>query len=127
MLPTSYQVIWPLGSEEAKTRFFKMTAITDRNDFSYLLSTSLPDASYQVSSQLAFGSEEEAKNKSNGGHLGFLIGIILDIFDLKVTPMPLTKFRVNRPRAVGGVGFLKQIVDVERQTTWRTTGIGRSK
>ena len=63
MLPTSYHVNWPLGSEEAKIRFFKMTAITDWNDFSYLLSTSLPDASYQVSSQLAFGSEEKQKKK----------------------------------------------------------------
>ena len=44
---------------------------------------------------LPFGSEGETKldfqNGSHGGHLGFLIGTILAIFDLQVTPM----LRVN--------------------------------
>ena len=39
------------------------------------------------------------------GHLGFPIGTILAIFDLQVTPMLPTKYRVNWPRGVGGVGF----------------------
>ena len=33
----------------------------------------------------------------NGGQLGFTIGTILAIFDLRVTPMLPTKFRVNWP------------------------------
>ena len=41
----------------------------------------------------------------DGGHLGFPIGMILAIFDLQVTPMLPTKFLLNRPRGVGGVGF----------------------
>ena len=32
------------------------------------------------------------------GHLGFSIGLILAIFDLQVTPMLPTKFKVNKPR-----------------------------
>ena len=32
-----------------------------------------------------------------GSHLGFPIETILAIFDLQVTPFPLTKFRVNWP------------------------------
>ena len=40
-----------------------------------------------------------------GGHLGFPIETILAIFDLQVTPMLPTKYRVNWPRGVGGVGF----------------------
>ena len=36
-----------------------------------------------------------------GGHLGFLIGMILAIFDLPVTPMLSTKFRVNWPFGSG--------------------------
>ena len=39
------------------------------------------------------------------GHLGFPIGTILAIFDVQVTPMFPTKFRVHWPRGVGGVGF----------------------
>ena len=42
---------------------------------------------------------------SHGGHLGFPIGTILAIFDLQVTPMLPTKYQVNWPRGVGGVGF----------------------
>ena len=41
----------------------------------------------------------------HGGHLGFPIGTILAIFDLQVTPMLPTKYQVNWPRGVGGVGF----------------------
>ena len=33
----------------------------------------------------------------HGGHLGFLIGTILAIFDIQVTPMHSTKFQVNWP------------------------------
>ena len=41
----------------------------------------------------------------DGGHLGFPIRTILAIFDLQVTPMLPTKYQVNWPRGVGGVGF----------------------
>ena len=57
ILPTKFGVNWPFGSgEEAKNRFsrwrpWRPTWIFDRNDFSFFfLSTSHPDASYQVSS-----------------------------------------------------------------------------
>ena len=51
-------------------------------------------------------SSGEAKNKfSDGSHLGFPIGTILAIFDLLVTPMLPTKYRVNWPKGVGGIGF----------------------
>ena len=56
-------------------------------------------------------SVQEKKRKidfqdgGHGGHLGFPIGIILAIFDLQVTLMLPTKYRVNWPRGVGGVGF----------------------
>ena len=36
-----------------------------------------------------------------GGHLGFLIGMILVIFNLQVTPMLPTEFRVNWPFGSG--------------------------
>ena len=45
------------------------------------------------------------QNGGHGGHLGFPIGTILAIFVLQVTPMFPTKYRVNWPRGVGGVGF----------------------
>ena len=48
MLPKKFGVNWPFGSgEEAKNRFSKWQPswISDRQDFSYFLSTSHPDAS----------------------------------------------------------------------------------
>ena len=60
MLPTKFQVNWPLGSgEEAKNRISRWPPrqppwISDWNHFSYFLSTSHHDVSYQVSNQLAF-------------------------------------------------------------------------
>ena len=66
---------------------------------------------------------QEKKRKINfqdgrhNGHRGFPIGTILLIVDLQVTPMLYTKFRVNWPRGVGGVGFnLKQTVDGARRS-----------
>ena len=54
------------------------------------------------------GLSVQKKRKTDfqdGGHLGFPIRKILAIFDLQVMPMLPTKFRVNWPRGVGGVGF----------------------
>ena len=53
-------------------------------------------------------SVQERKRKidfQDGGHLGFPIGTILAIFYLQVTPLLHTKYQVNWPRGVGGVGF----------------------
>ena len=58
----SYQVriSWPFRSGEEyrntflRKRLWSPSWISDRNDFSYFISTSHPDTSYQVSSQLAF-------------------------------------------------------------------------
>ena len=51
MLPTKFEVSWPFSSgEEANNRFSRWPKrgpswISDRNDFSYFLSTSYPNAS----------------------------------------------------------------------------------
>ena len=37
----------------------------------------------------------------NGGNLGFIIGMILTIFDVHVTPILPTKFHVNWPFGSG--------------------------
>ena len=49
--------------------------------------------------------EKHKINFQDGGHLGFPIGTILAMFDLQVTQMLLTKYRVNWPRGVERVGF----------------------
>ena len=106
MLPTKFRVNWLLGlGEEANNRFsrwppWRPSWSYDWHDFSYFWSTSHLDASYQVLSQLAFQKVQEKKRKidfqngSHGGHLGFLIWMILDIFDLQVALMLPTKFGV---------------------------------
>ena len=61
ILPSKFGVNWPFSSgEEVKNRFsrwlpWRPSWISDQRDFSYFLSTGHPDASYQVSSQLAQG------------------------------------------------------------------------
>ena len=65
MLPTKFrQLAFWFGRRNEK-QIFKMRpfCISDRNYFSHFWSTSHPDASYQVSSLLAFCSGEEAKNR----------------------------------------------------------------
>ena len=47
----------------------------------------------------------DLQDGSHGGHLGYLMQRILAIFNLQVAPMLPTKFRVNWPRGVGGLGF----------------------
>ena len=62
----------------------------------YFKSASHPNAPYQVSSKLAFRLGEEAEiDFQDGGLLGSPIAMILALFDLQVTPMLPTKFRVN--------------------------------
>ena len=84
---TKFRVNWPFGSgEEAKNRFSRWPPwlpswISDQNNFSYLCSTSHPDASYQVLRQLAL--KFRRRSKKIGGHLGFPTGTILAIFDLE--------------------------------------------
>ena len=72
ILPTMFQVNCPFGSgEEAKNRFSRWRPqqpswISVQNDFSYFLSTSHPNASYQISKfrvSWHFDSGEEAKNR----------------------------------------------------------------
>ena len=59
MLPTKFHDNWPFLSEEVENRFsrwwpWRPSSISNWNDFSYFCSTRHLDASYQVSSQLAF-------------------------------------------------------------------------
>ena len=102
MLPTKFRVNWPFSSgEEAKNRFLRWLPwrpswISDWHDFSYFLSTSHPNVSYQVW-RIVFSVQEKKLNidfqdSGHGGHLGFLIRTILAIFDLQVTLMLPTKF-----------------------------------
>ena len=102
MLPTKFRVNWHLGfGEEAKNKFSRWMPlwpswIFDLHDFNYFWSTSHPNASYQVSNQLAFPCRRNEKiDFQEGGHLGFPIGTILAFFDLQVTLLLPTKFRVN--------------------------------
>ena len=86
MIPTKFQVHWPVCSgEEAKIDFQECShggnlsfPIVTILAFSF---TSYPE-SYQVS--MPFGSGEKRKTDfqdgGHGGHLGFLIGTILAIF-----------------------------------------------
>ena len=66
MLPIKCQVNQPFGSgEEAKNTFSRRwpSWISHHNNFSYFLSTSHPDASYQVWCLLAFQFRERSQNR----------------------------------------------------------------
>ena len=59
ILPTKFKVNKPFDSGEAKNRFsrwppWQTSWISNPKDFSYFCPISQPDASYQVSNQLAF-------------------------------------------------------------------------
>ena len=113
MPPTKFRVNWLLGlGVEAKNRFsrWRPSWISGRHDFSCFWSTSHPDASLQVWSQLAFRFRRSSKkidfqdgrlDGHHGGHLGFLIGTILATFDLQVTLMLPSKFGINWPFSSG--------------------------
>ena len=45
---------------------------------------------------MAFQRKIDIQDGCHGGHLGFLIGMILAIFDLQVTLMLPTYFKVNK-------------------------------
>ena len=66
MLPTKFRVNWPFSSgEEAKNRFSRWLPwwpswISDWHDFSYFCSTSHPNVSHEVWSQLAFRSRRRS-------------------------------------------------------------------
>ena len=94
MLPTKFQVNWSFGSGgEAKntlTRWpqWRPAWISAGNNFTYFWSTSHPDASYSVKSIGLSVQEKKRKihfqDGRHGGHLWFLIRMILAIFDLQV-------------------------------------------
>ena len=101
MIPTKFQINWSIGK---KINFqdgfhgghlgFPIGTILAIFDLRH------PNASFQVSSQLAFVFRKRSEKKHfqdghHGGHLGYPIGRILAIFDLQVTPMLPTMFRVN--------------------------------
>ena len=67
MLPGKFHVNWSFDSgEEAKNRFSRWPSwISDQNAFSFFRPPSYPDASYQVSSQLAFWFRRSKKNTCN--------------------------------------------------------------
>ena len=110
MLPTTFPVIWSFDSgEEGKNRFSRwrpfghlgfpiemILAIFDLQVTpTYPTKTSDPDASYPVSSRLAFLFRR--RSEKYDGHLGFPMRMSLAISDLPLTPMLPTKFQVNLP------------------------------
>ena len=108
MLPTKFRVKWPFSSEEeAKNRLsrwppWQPSWISHQNDFSYFWSTShLPSFESIGPSVQDKKRKIKFQNGCHGGHLGFLIGVILAIFDLQVIPMLPTKFKVNKPFSSG--------------------------
>ena len=93
MLPTKFQVNWLLGLGEEEKKYFQDGHQGGHHGFpismvlAFFRSTSHPDASYQVWSQLAFRLRRKNwkinfKDGGHGGYLGFRIGTILATFDL---------------------------------------------
>ena len=103
MLPSKFGVNWPFGSgEKAKNRFSRWPPW--RPSW-ILIGTILAILPSLESIGLSVREKKRKLVFQDGGHLGFPIGMILAIFVLQVTPMLPTKYQVNWPRGVGGVGF----------------------
>ena len=100
MLLRKFGVNWPFSSgKEAKNRFSRwlpLLFLIYKSPRCFLASLESIGLSVQEKRKIDF---------QDGGHLEFPIGMILAIFDLQVTLMLPTKYRVNWPRGVGGVGF----------------------
>ena len=106
MLSTELQVSWPFGSgKEAKNRFLRwpprrQSWISDRIEFNYSSSTSHPDASYQVSSQLAFRFRRRNekyiyKMATMAAIFNFRSERFYLVLIYKSSPLLPTKFQVN--------------------------------
>ena len=109
MFPTMFGVNWLLGlGEEAKNRFSRWLPwwpswISDRHNFSHFLIYKSPRC-FLASLESIGLLVQEKKRKidfQDGGHPGFLIGMILAIFDLQVTLILPSKFGVNWPFSSG--------------------------
>ena len=106
MLPTKFRVNWPFSSgEEAKNRFSRWLPwwpswTSDWHDFSYFFIYKSPQCLLWSLESIGLSVQEKKLNidfqdGGHGGHLGFLIRTILAIFDIQVTLMLPTKFRVK--------------------------------
>ena len=106
MLPTKFQVNWPLCSgEEAKNRFsrwqpWQPSWISNRNDFSNFFIYKSPRCFLPSFKSIGLSVQEKKRkvhfqDGGHGSHLEFPIGMILAVFDLQVAPMLATKFHVN--------------------------------
>ena len=106
MFPTKFRVSWPFRSgEEAKKWIFKMAimaAVLDFRSERFWLCLIYKSPRWFLPSFEPAGllvQEKKRKidfqNGRHGGHLVLPIGTILAIFDLQVTLMFLTKFRVH--------------------------------
>ena len=82
MLPTKFRVNWPFSS--ARLAQFKLFFIY-KSPQCESIGLSVQEKKLNIDFQ----------DGGHGGHLGFLIGTILAIFDLQVTLMLPTKFRVK--------------------------------
>ena len=106
MLPTKFQVIWLLGfGEEAKKKDFH-----HGGHVGFQISTILVIYIYTSSrcflpslesTGLSAQEMKRIRDFQDSHHLRFPIGTILAIFDLQVTTMLPSKFRVNWPFGSG--------------------------
>ena len=110
MLPSKFGVNWPFGSGEAKNRLsrwlpWRPSLISDRHDFELFLIYKSPRCFLASLESTGFLFQEKKRKIDFSSWQPSWIGRILAIFDLQVTPMLPTKYQVNWPRGVGGVGF----------------------
>ena len=116
---TSYQVWVNLpfcSGKEIQNRFsrwqlWKPSSNSNQNDFGFFffiykwLWYFLPSFESTDRSVQAQKFKIDFQDGGSGGQLGLLIRTILAIFDLLVIPILPTKFWVNWPKGVGGVGI----------------------
>ena len=111
LLPTKFHVSWPPVQEKKRKIVFEDALHSGHLGFPIgkilaILIYKSPRCFLPSFKSVCLSVQKKRKiDIQDGGHLGFPIRTIIAIFDLQVTSMLPTKFRANRPRGVGGIGF----------------------
>ena len=107
IFPIKFWVNWPFSSGEAQNRFSQKwpwwpSGLSNPNNFSYFLSNSCTNTSYQVLSQLAFQFKRKVQNRFSRWQQSWISHWNDFNYFFYIYKLPWYFLRVNWPRGVWG-------------------------